>query len=1554
MHTGQLASAEGDDLANEADSEARTLTMGLIDFLAEVTETAVRNPVRDILSKEAGAPEMVLWLQDLNKSSGQGLAPEELYRIAPPMLPPEPLAPASLHRWIDTADARGPSGPEPQLLGAGRIPDQVLSESHDIERDIDEPTEDFDQETQPSRRLLSQFEIWKQDWLRWSIARRRAEQLREIYEELEAAAKHLEQRDDEYELVLACGLIRWAAPDGRLLRRHLVTEQILCKVDRGSAEISITRTGARRRIEDRELFAELAQWHPQRGHGAAETLSELDPLRKPDDWMERIRSWLGLCLEAECRVESGGSEAAEMAKTPLLSFSPALLLRPRSKVMLAEAYKKIAKELRAPDAPVPVALTQLVLDTDADQRRRWILDQGGVSGDVLGDDPLFPLPTNTEQQRVMELLKKETGVVVQGPPGTGKTHTIANLVCALLARGQRVLVTSQKDQALKVLRKKIPDELRPLCVLLAGGSKDAATELQQGLDVLSEAIATTDVEDLARRVRALADERARLLSRGAELNESVRKLREVEGVQHRPVVPGLSTELYRGTLSEIVRDVKLGEPQFGWIPPTAVGEMSDQPPLTAAELCELRRLLPASAAAKRRLGQYIPPSSDLPSAHEFATVVGRARRGRPDAELRNDERAMELASLGREALQELSGIAHQVARRVKALGVTVDGGTLSGPEWVCRAITDRLSGKGAGLWGALVATQDEAKRLQDRINARGVEYVVEIADVNQIGLGRARGWLETGSALVAHLKDGGRLRKILPSTAQKRAAEFLEAVKVNGGPPVSLDHVVAAMERLEAEVGVLQLAALWSDSGAPLPRTPLTVMLSELADRGLLLSELQALADLQSRVSALLTDSKIDVDISTLPKLMQILGLIPAAMEALEERRARTQIEHLHRRIELSTTLPNACPEIAGLLQPVARWDAQAYESAIEWLREASVEQDHARKFVNLAGQMEAAHPELLFALERTYTDVAWDERLADIQGAWAWAKARQFVSSQRNAEVEHKVMAEFVANEDQLANITERLAATEAMLSCLNRMTDEHARALRAYREHASHIGAGYGKKAADFRRAARAAMEKAKGAVPAWVVPLPNLLDNLPPDKNSFDVVIVDEASQVGLENLYLLWMAPRIIVVGDDKQCTPGESRLGGLGSIFDMLAKHLSNVDSEIRMHFTPKTNLYGLLSARSGKDAVVRLREHFRCMPEIIGWSSVQFYGSDGFPGLIPLRERTRTDLAPLEVRRVSGAFTEGTGPRRRNPVEAKHLAEELARCSRDPAYAKKSFGVVVLQGRAQVKLIEHEINARMTPEERQSRKVRVGIPADFQGDERDVIFLSMVVVGEPRAQYAQMAQQAYNVAASRARDQMWLFASVNLEDLKPDDLRASLMGYMLDPPSTYGLSPALEEVSVTQPCKPFESLLEQRVFRAIRERGYYVVPQYKVGSRSLDLVVVGEGGRLAVECDGHYWHSSPDQVMADARRDRELRRMRWEVIRIRESEFEFDQERELNKVWEALTRRRIEPRTHQHEGTQWSPLALDHEDVDGEGVYEEDVEEDAKETHLDMPSEVSP
>ena len=81
----------------------------------------------------------------------------------------------------------------------------------------------------------------------------------------------------------------------------------------------------------------------------------------------------------------------------------------------------------------------------------------------------FPLPTNREQRQIVR--GRSTGSVAfwfRGPPGTGKSHTIANLMCHLLATGKRVLITAETGRALQVLKDKLPKGIQPLCVSLLG------------------------------------------------------------------------------------------------------------------------------------------------------------------------------------------------------------------------------------------------------------------------------------------------------------------------------------------------------------------------------------------------------------------------------------------------------------------------------------------------------------------------------------------------------------------------------------------------------------------------------------------------------------------------------------------------------------------------------------------------------------------------------------------------------------------------------------------------------------------------------------------------------------------------------------------------------------------------------------------------------------------------------------------------------------------------------------------------------------------------------
>lgn len=115
--------------------------------------------------------------------------------------------------------------------------------------------------------------------------------------------------------------------------------------------------------------------------------------------------------------------------------------------------------------------------------------------------------------------------------------------------------------------------------------------------------------------------------------------------------------------------------------------------------------------------------------------------------------------------------------------------------------------------------------------------------------------------------------------------------------------------------------------------------------------------------------------------------------------------------------------------------------------------------------------------------------------------------------------------------------------------------------------------------------------------------------------------------------------------------------------------------------------------------------------------------------------------------------------------------------------------------------------------------------------------------------------------------------------------------------------------------EPFDSLFEQRVFNRLIDRGYSVVPQFPAEGYRIDLVVVGNKTRLAVEGDGDAWHG-PEAYERDLARQRDLERCGWRFFRIRESEFYVDRPAVLARLWDTLHGLDIHP-------SGWTPAVDD-------------------------------
>jgi hypothetical protein len=455
---------------------------------------------------------------------------------------------------------------------------------------------------------------------------------------------------------------------------------------------------------------------------------------------------------------------------------------------------------------------------------------------------------------------------------------------------------------------------------------------------------------------------------------------------------------------------------------------------------------------------------------------------------------------------------------------------------------------------------------------------------------------------------------------------------------------------------------------------------------------------------------------------------------------------------------------------------------------------------------------------------------------------------------------------------------------------------ALMAYLTAIKRFGkTGKGKRAIFARVEARTAASQAMPAVPCWIMPHYRVSESLPAELGCFDLVVIDEASQSDFAALPSLLRAKKVLIVGDDKQVSPE-----GVGLEVDKMAalmdRFLRDQVATYRAQMWPNSSIYDLFKVVFAGSAVM-LKEHFRCVGPIIEYSKREFYNHELRPLRVP-KASERLDPPLVDVV-VQDGYRNGDV----NLSEARFIVDEIKAIAADPDMAERSIGVVSLLADKQALAIWERLTDELGPELMQRHRIACGDARTFQGKERDIMFLSMVSapnqVGGTLS--GLMYDQRFNVAASRARDRMYLVRSVDLEHLSHADLRRGLIEHFYAPF-------AKDEMRVEDLRKLCESGFEREVYDELTQRGYCVTPQVQAGPYRIDMVVEGHNdARLAVECDGDKYHG-PDKWADDVRRERNLMRAGWGVFwRCFASAFIRRRKEVLGDLLRTLAERGIEP-----------------------------------------------
>lgn len=1152
---------------------------------------------------------------------------------------------------------------------------------------------------------------------------------------------------------------------------------------------------------------------------------------------------------------------------------------------------------------VPAHLQQLIgithqrqiIEEEPPTLKRRLADAGGEDPEIL-----LSKPANTEQLNIARMIEQNNAVIVQGPPGTGKTHTIANLMGHFLAQGKTVLVTSEKDKALSVLKEKIDPEMQPLCVSLVGNS---TADLRRSIEEISS---TMNMGVSSRRawVRQFEEQRNQVIQ---DINDVRLRLFNTLKDEHEFFsIDG--EEFFPIDAAQFVEEHNHLLERYGF-----QADENAPFPFDSEELSALYRLnIQFDESFRSQASAGVPDPSTLLLPQEYATHLIQSQK---------DREALNLAL-------ESSGVAIVYDSTEYPKGFSYNDTVFELPSAEEGKIEDfslRLEGiaiEDDWTSSLLLAASDQLARQRWNKVVEAAQHIEEFQLSNVDALSTHTISIEAGLShdfaintldeIKGDLALKGmklKLKKLSDKEGWARRERVLSSIALNGRTIGSQEDAEIAIIHLKLLCAQDTLRQYWAAFINDLNSSSLPQLDSNRPERTVanyrrqvdelfywgtdgIEQAIQQAHTLGFPINHLINISQFKYSGEQLIKAFKTLkGPINVMAKATcLIRDIKKHEDVLNVQLDTLRRFPRYADNrlVHGLIIAMERHSVEEYEQYFNELTSIYPRLNDWEAYQNILAHVRNISHKM--ATEISNKEAPHDKDVPPTDLELAWKASRILSALKRIDSVPYQELQERGSElSKKYRELTSKLASNKAWIALNNRVTGNayYQQALQSWSTTMKKRGKGTGARAQKYERQARELMKQCQEAVPAWIMNINQAASMFDPSISRFDVVIIDEASQSDVTALVMAFLGKKVVVVGDDEQVSP--LAVGVDDRRIEMLEAQYLKDSVENTSLYNLRDSLYDIAKTTFNQ---LMLREHFRCVPQIIGFSNQLSYNG----AIKPLREKNDTNLLPATVSYHVDGIREG----KTNQEEAETIASLIRACIDDPAYDGKTFGVISMLGNDQIATLQIAIDKALSRHELEERKILVGNSPDFQGDERDVIFLSLVDSNEgegplrfTRDGSNESIKKRYNVAASRAKDQLWVVHSLNAsDDLKPGDIRRELIEYAKNPESL--------EARHTEIHSKSDSPFEEEVARALVSQGLNIEQQYEVGAYRIDMALFTTDKKIAIECDGERWHSGVEKISEDLERQTILERLGWTFIRIRGSEYYRDKPKTINRVINQL------------------------------------------------------
>ena len=382
-----------------------------------------------------------------------------------------------------------------------------------------------------------------------------------------------------------------------------------------------------------------------------------------------------------------------------------------------------------------------------------------------------------------------------------------------------------------------------------------------------------------------------------------------------------------------------------------------------------------------------------------------------------------------------------------------------------------------------------------------------------------------------------------------------------------------------------------------------------------------------------------------------------------------------------------------------------------------------------------------------------------------------------------------------------------------------------------------------------------KLKGAFPCIISSVRDFAEYIQLDKDMFDLIIIDEASQVSIAQAFpALIRAKKILVLGDKKQFSNLQSyqaatlvnnaRLNDLRKVFKSNISKESDALTRLET-FNVKTSILDFFQSIANFDT--RLKKHFRGYPEHIEYCSKTFYNSD--LQAIRMRIKPINEIIKFEYLDFS-TEEEGNYNKKESQVIIKHL-------ERIKDQKKIQSVGIITPFSDQQKYLTTQISKHPDRDYFfEKLKLKIMTFDTCQGEEREIVFYSMVACNKRNKlntifpvdlsnkdleETGDKKAQRLNVGFSRVQEVMHIVHSRPLD--KIDGEIGNALRYIKNLSAEEKL-PSKEELDPNSP-------MEIKVLEWFKKTNFYLE-----NKKNVELKAQFEIGKYLKQLDADYSHPS--------------------------------------------------------------------------------------------------